>query len=179
MNWLSDMPWFYVLVAIHVMFLRRLFDLIIHKGKAPPSKKKVFALKEYNRWQKPFGLIIYLVLTLGLIAGTWTIGYHPFLSESATLIWVLAVADSLRHKSQYAFSIDNTGFETPDKRNPIAFKRVISVHFGNNYIEIWSKYIIQYRYELHKNQLGEHWEDFRSTLYEAVKSQDHITVTTT
>lgn len=177
-DWSTDVPGLYMLISIHIIFIRGVLHYVTHTRKAELTEKRVFIL-ERNRLQKLLDLIAPHVLVSAGLVGIWTLTYYRFLSESATLICLIAAIHSLNSKRQYAFSIDNLGLVTPDKRKFIPFKKMVSIHFASDYIEIWSKYIIQYRAEISKNQLGDHWHEFRSTLYQAVKDKDNITVTAT
>lgn len=167
-------PWAYILVVFHLAAFR-----VIYQYKLKPEDKSRLPLEgksiplETNIWVwKSLSLCI-------LITSIWFQPYYPFLSESATLFILISMYILIRQKKVDYITITDEAITIEAKDEQIVFDRIVSIKFGGDFMEIWSRSFVQHYHEFTERELKENWELFKKELLLTARNKEWITITAT
>lgn len=178
-DWSIHIPWVYVLIFIHVICIKGTYNSIRSRRKSVKSdtaelENGSFPFKTNQpNWLGP--LIFFPLITWCV----WYAEYHQILTETATLLLVVSLIAALSEKSLNVISISSETIKTPDNNKNIPLKRIRSIKFAKDHIEIWSKSLIEHYHEFTMDQLGGNWDDFKKELLLAAQAKEWITISTT
>ncbi len=173
-DWSVFVPWVYILIVIHL----GAFWVIYHYKLKPQDRSKLpvegkSIPMETDAWVwKSLSLFI-------VIISIWLQPYHPFLSESATLFIIISIYILIRQKKLDYITITDRAIIIEAKDEQIVFDRIVSIKFGGDFMEIWSKSFVQHYHEFTERELKENWELFKKELLLIAKNKEWITITTT
>ncbi|GEM_PF-5384709 len=178
-DWSIYVSWYYLLILLNIGMVIRIGQWFfkqrhIREVVVNQESPGVFRFKSRQPdWVQT--AIYFTAFPMAL----WAIEYYPVLTESTTVLYLIYMFLFLKQRKLGIISLDAEAIKTSEGNQDIHFKRIKSIKFASDHIEIWTKSLIQHYHEFTEPELGDGWEDFKKELLLAVRDKDWITVTTT